>query len=165
MSKIFMLLLLAALVIPAGVFAAPPGSSCSACGAANATWSAPGYGMMGSGSDGWSSANGTARGYVANASRGMMNGYGRIPPGTNPGSYGMMRTGRAGNNGNFGGMMGGYGPGSYGMMGGYYGQGGAGMGMNAWAAVMFLLCSALVIVWIIVGILLIFLLYRKLSAK
>jgi hypothetical protein len=55
----------------------------------------------------------------------------------------------------------------YGMMGGSWGQataGGAGR-YGGWAALGFILVIILIIIWTIVGILLIFNLYRKLSTK
>jgi hypothetical protein len=51
-----------------------------------------------------------------------------------------------------------------GMMGGY-GYNGMGYGPNGWADGGSILFLILAIIWIIVGILLIFLLFRKLSAK
>jgi hypothetical protein len=155
MSKLIVLVLLAAFLIPAVVLADPSGSSCS-CGVANTTGRVTGWGpgMMGSGINGagpgtCSSGNGTTCDYGNYA-----------PQGANGNGY-------ANGNGDYRGMMGGYGAtpgaGNGGMM---YGQPAiAGAGMYGWAAGIFFLVIVLIIIWIIVGILLILTLYRKLSAK
>jgi hypothetical protein len=151
MSRIFIVLLLAVLIIPAGVFAATPDLSCPACGAANITGPAGGYGMMyGSG---YRCGNGTACEAGTGSPCDMMEGDGKIRTDVGSGQYGRM-----GNDPGYAGT------GGYGMMGGYYGQGPAMMaGMSGWVVGGFILLGILVLVWIIAGILLVLVLYRKLG--
>jgi len=154
MSKLIVLLLLAAFMIPVAVFADPSNLSCG-CYAANTTGGVTGWGpgmmqgyrVAGSGSDTcW--GNGSAGDCNYNA------------PGVNGNGY-------AAGNGYYRGMMGGYGAspaaGYGGMM--YGPTAVAGAGMYGFAAVGFVLIIILIVIWIIVGILLILMLYRKLSAK
>jgi hypothetical protein len=158
MSKLFVLVLLAAFLIPAGVFAASPDSPLGSINASVGTCvlgtgNTAACGMMTSGADICSRSNVSACDCGDDCAFGMM---GRNQESSATSSYGMMDDNRgiAGTSG-------------YGMMGGSWGQatgGGAGR-YGGWAALGFILVITLIIVWIIVGILLIFNLYRKLSTK
>jgi hypothetical protein len=158
MSKLFVLVLLAAFLIPTGAYAV---SSDSSSGAINTTGgtcvlgtgNTAACGMLNAGTDRDSCGNCSARDCGDDCLIGMM---GRNKESSGTSSCGMMDDNR--------GIAG---TSSYGMMGGSRGQataGGAGR-YCGWVALGFILIITLIIVWIIVGILLIFNLYRKLSAK
>jgi len=158
MSKLFILVLLVAFLVPAGVFAA---SSDSPLGAINTsggtcvlgTGNMAACGMMTSGADSCSRGNGSACDCGDDCLCGMM---GRNKESSGTSSCGMMDDNR--------GISG---TSSCGMRGGSWGQataGGAGR-YGGWAALGFILVIILIIIWTIVGILLIFNLYRKLSTK
>ena len=114
-----------------------------------------GCGMLASGTANGSCGNGGACDCGDDCSCGMMGGT--------EGTYETSCCGATGNN------QGILGTGSCpmaGMMGGSWGQATAGeAGRSGWAALGFILIILLIIIWIIVGILLIFSLYRKLSTK
>jgi hypothetical protein len=158
MSKLFVLVLLAAFLIPAGVFAVSSDSPLTAINASGGTCvlgigNTAACGMMNTRTDRDSCGNGSACDCGDDRSVGIV-GRNKESPGTS--SCGMMEDEQ--------GIAGTY---SYGMMGGSWGQptaGGAGR-YGGWAALGFILVITLIIVWIIVGILLIFNLYRKLSIK
>jgi hypothetical protein len=158
MSKLFVLVLLAAFLIPAGVFAASSDSPLAAINASGGTCvlgtgNSAACGMMNTGTDRYSCGNGSACDCGDDCAFGMM---GRNKESSGTSSCGMMEDER--------GISG---TSSYGLMGGSWGQataGGAGR-YGGWAALGFILIIILIVVWIIVGILLIFNLYRKLSTK
>jgi hypothetical protein len=158
MSKLFVLVLLAAFLVPAGVFAA---SRESLSGAINATGgtcvlgtgNTAACGMMNTVKVNGSCGNGGAADGDDDCSCGMMESTQR--------TSGTACCSAAGDNRGIAGTSG------YGMMGGTWGQasaGGAGR-YGGWAALGFALVIILIIIWIIVGILLILHLYRKLSIK
>lgn len=158
MSKLFVLVLLAGFLIPAGAYAV---SSDSSSGGTNAsggtcvlgTGNTVACGMLNTRTDRNSCGNGSACDCGDDCTFGMM---GRNKESSGTSSCDMMDDNRgiAGTSG-------------YGMMGGSRGQataGGAGR-YGSWAALGFILVITLILVWILVGILLIFNLYRKLSTK
>ena len=158
MSKLFVLVFLAAFLIPAGVFAASSDSPLAAINASGGTCvlgtgNTAACGMITSGVDSCSRGNGSACDCGDDCAFGMM---GRNQESSGTSSCGMMDDNR--------GIAG---TSSYGMMGGSRGQataGGSGR-YGGGAALGFILVITLLIVWIIVGILLIFNLFRKLSPK
>jgi hypothetical protein len=158
MSKLFVLVLLAAILIPAGVFAASPDSPLGSINASGGTCvlgtgNTAACGMINTGTDRDSCGNASACDCGDDCAFGMMGG--------NKESSGTPSCGMMDDNRGIAGTSG------YGMMGGSWGQataGGAGR-YGGWAALGFILVITLIIVWIIVGILLIFNLYRKLSTK
>jgi hypothetical protein len=158
MSKLFVLVLLAAFLIPAGVFAASSDSPLAAINASGGTCvlgtgNTAACGMMNTGMDRDSYGTGSACDCGDDCSCGMMGGT--------KGTSGTSCCSMAGDNRGISGTS------SCGMMGGSWGQataGGAGR-YGGWAALGFILVIILIIIWTIVGILLIFNLYRKLSTK
>jgi len=158
MSKLFVLALLAAFLIPAGVFAASSDSPLSAINTTGGTCvlgtgNTVTCGMMNTGADRYSCGNGSACDCGDDCSSGMMGG--------NKGPSGTSSCGMTGDNPGISGTS------SCGMMGSSWGQataGGTGR-YGGWAALGLILVIILIIIWIIVGILLIFNLYRKLSSK
>lgn len=157
MSKIVYIILLAAFLIPAGVFAAS--ADCQS-GGANTTGGVctagtgllTGSGMMRPGSDTCCAGNASA-GYCGSANGACDTGGRNYTTGDND-ACGMM----GGDGGNpesgYRGMMGNWGPVSA-----------TGAGMYGLVAVGCALVIILIITWIIVGILLILTLYKKLSTK
>ena len=157
MSKLFILILLAAFLIPAGAFAASSDSSLVAINATGGTCilgtgnTAP-CGMMNTGTASGSCSNGSAGDCDDGCSCGMTAG--------SKGTFGTSCSSETGEN------RGTLGRSSCGIMGGSWGQATAGgAGRYGWAALGFILVITLIIIWIIVGILLILNLYRKLSLK
>jgi len=157
MSKLFVIFLLAAFLVPAGVFAASPDSLSGAINATGGTCVLGGNtaacGMMKTGTVNGSCSNGSAVDCDDDCSCGMME--------RTQGTSGAACCSAAGDDRGIAGTSG------YGMRGGSWGQvaaGGAGR-YAGWAALGFILVIILIIIWIIVGILLILNLYRKLSIK
>jgi hypothetical protein len=156
MSKLFVIFLLAAFLVPAGVFAASPDSLSGAINATGGTCVLGGNtaacGMMNTGTVNSSCSKGGAVDCDDDCSCGMME--------RTQGTSGAACCSAAGDNGGIAGISGCGMRGSWGQVT----AGGAGR-YAGWAALGFILVIILIIIWIIVGILLIINLYRKLSIK
>jgi hypothetical protein len=157
MSKIVYLILLAAFLIPAGVFAAfpdcQPGGANTTGGVCTAgTGLLTGPGMMRPGSDTCCAGNASA-GYCGSASGACDIGGKNYTNGDND-SCGMMGGDGRNPESGYRGMMGNRAPVSA-----------TGAGMYGLVAVGCALVIVLIVTWIIVGILLILALYKKLSTK